>query len=479
MQGLSLKISQQQRLSPQQIQFVKLLQIPTAELAARIEEELEENPALEEGVEIRDSDEFDEKERETVEDLEREELEIGDYLQDDYAGYKMAGDSYDSHEESKERPMATVASAEEYLLMQIGFVLKDEREEMIAHQLIGSLEEDGYLRRNIESIVNDLAFTQGFNTDFVEVENVLKKIQVLDPAGIGARDLQECLSIQLHRRESDHPTCLLAIRLIDEYFDEFSKKHFVQLQQKLGIDESELKKAINLIKRLNPKPGGAEGGNLAPYLQPDFVVTNQHGKLDIKLNGKNAPELRVSKSFQEMLQTYDQGNKQQKEIKEAVTFIKHKLDAASWFIQAIQQRQGTLLKTMHSIVAQQYDFFLTGDDSSLKPMKMKEIAALIEMDVSTVSRVVSAKSVQTDFGIYPLKYFFSEGITHESGEDVSTREVKNILRDIIEQEPAHEPYPDETLELLLAEKGFVVKRRTVAKYREQLGIPVARLRKNL
>ncbi|RXK52604.1 RNA polymerase factor sigma-54 [Aquirufa rosea] len=479
MQGLSLKISQQQRLSPQQIQFVKLLQIPTAELAARIEEELEENPALEEGLEINDSDELDEQERETVDDWEREELEVGDYLQDDYAGYKMAGDSYDPNEESPERPMATVSSAEEYLLMQIGFVVKDEREELIAQQLIGSLEEDGYLRRNIESIVNDLAFTQGFITDAQEVEVVLKKIQTLDPAGIGARDLQECLSIQLHRRESDNPTCLLAIRLIDEFFEEFSKMHFAQLQQKLGVDEADLKKAVQLIKRLNPKPGGSEGGNWVPYLQPDFVVTNQSGKLDIKLNGKNAPELRVSKSFQEMLQTYNQGNKQQKEVKEAVTFIKHKLDAASWFIQAIQQRQGTLLKTMQSIVSQQYDFFLTGDDASLKPMKMKDVAALIDMDVSTVSRVVSAKSVQTDFGIYPLKYFFSEGISHESGEDVSTREVKNILREIIEQEPSQEPYPDEILENLLAERGFVVKRRTVAKYREQLGIPVARLRRKL
>ena len=478
MQGLSIKLSQQQKLSPQQIQLIKLLQIPTAELAARVEEELEQNPALEEGV---DSERFEEEgERETVEDLEREELEIGDYLQDDYAGYKMAGDSYDPNEEIRERPMATVPSAEEFLLMQIGFVVSGEREQLIAEQIIGSLEDDGYLRRNIESIVNDLAFTVGFETDYAEVEAVLMKVQQLDPAGIGARDLQECLSLQLHRHSvGEDAAHALAIQLIDTYFDDFSKRHYAALQQKLGVDEVALKQAIAVITRLNPKPGGTEAGEVAQFLQPDFIVTQVDGKLDIKLNGKNAPELRVSKSFQEMLQTYEKGNKQQKDIKEAVTFIKHKLDAASWFIQAIQQRQGTLMKTMESIVTKQYDFFLTGDDARLRPLKMKEIAADIAMDISTVSRVVSAKSVQTDFGMFPLKYFFSEGITHESGEDFSTREVKNILREIIAGEPHDAPYSDEDLEGILSERGFIVKRRTVAKYREQLGIAVARLRREL
>jgi RNA polymerase sigma-54 factor len=277
----------------------------------------------------------------------------------------------------------------------------------------------------------------------------------------------------------DEPAYVLAIKLIDQYFDEFSKKHFAQIQQKLGVDDTLLKQAIKIITRLNPKPGGTEVGEVAPYLQPDFIVTALEGKLEIKLNGKNAPELRVSRVFQEMLQTYSKGDKQQKDIKEAVTFIKHKLDAASWFISAIQQRQGTLLKTMESIVTRQYDFFLTGDDANLRPLKMKEIAALIEMDISTVSRVVSAKSVQTDFGMYPLKYFFTEGILNDSGEDFSTRELKNILREIIENESPSEPYSDEDLEQQLAERGFVVKRRTVAKYREQLGIAVSRLRKEL
>lgn len=478
MQGLSIKLSQQQKLSPQQIQLIKLLQIPTAELAARVEEELEQNPALEEGA---DAERFEEEgERETVEDLEREELEIGDYLQDDYAGYKMAGDSYDPNEEIRERPMATVPSAEEFLLMQIGFVVSGEREQLIAEQVIGSLEDDGYLRRNIESIVNDLAFTIGFETNYAEVEAVLMKVQQLDPAGIGARDLQECLSLQLHRKTFvDEVAHGLAIQLIDTYFDDFTKRHYAVLQQKLGVDEVALKQAIAVITRLNPKPGGTEAGEVAQFLQPDFIVTQVDGKLDIKLNGKNAPELRVSKSFQEMLQTYEKGNKQQKDIKEAVTFIKHKLDSASWFIQAIQQRQGTLMKTMESMVTKQYDFFLTGDDARLRPLKMKEIAADIAMDISTVSRVVSAKSVQTDFGMFPLKYFFSEGITHESGEDFSTREVKNILREIIAGEPHDAPYSDEDLEGILSERGFIVKRRTVAKYREQLGIAVARLRREL
>jgi RNA polymerase sigma-54 factor len=477
--GLSIKISQQQRLSPQQIQFVKLLQIPTAELAARVEEELEENPALEEVYDSDKSEDPENNEQSTVEDLEREELEIGDYLQDDYAGYKMAGDSYDANEEIRERPMATVPSAEEYLLMQIGFIVKTEREELIAQQLIGSLEDDGYLRRNIESIVNDLAFTQGFVTDYQEVESVLKMVQNLDPAGIGARDLQECLILQLQRRDLDQNYNRLALHLMEKHFDDFAKKHFGPIQQKMNLADKEFKKIISIITHLNPKPGGSSDGEVAPYLQPDFIVTNHLGKLDIKLNGKNAPDLKVSKSFQEMLQTYEKGGKEKKEIKEAVTFIKHKLDSASWFIQAIQQRQATLLKTMQCIVSLQYEFFTTGDDANLKPMKMKEIASIIEMDISTVSRVVSAKSVQSDFGIFPLKYFFSEGITNDSGEDISTRELKNILREIIENENPNDPHSDDELEKLLAEKGFSVKRRTVAKYREQLGIPISRMRRGI
>jgi len=477
MSKLSLKLSQQQKLSPQQIQFVKLLQIPSAELSNRIEEELEENPALEEGKE--ESNEFEEQEVSPLDELERDEFEVDDYLQDEYAGYKMAGDSYDSNEETKEKPIAVVPSAEEFLLMQVGFVVADEREQILAQQIIGSLDDDGYLRRNLESIVNDLEFTIGIITTFEELENVLHKVQQLDPPGIAARNLQECLSLQLHRRNHGEELLDLAIQIIDEHFEAFSKKHFSQLKQKLQVTDDQFKEVIKVITKLNPRPGSASEGDIAPMLNPDFIVQNIGGKLEIKLNGKNAPELRISRSFHEMLDTYEKGGKSNKEIKEAVSFIKQKLDAASWFIQAIQQRHATLLKTMQRIVEIQYDFFLTGDDSNLQPMKMKHIAELIEMDVSTVSRVVSSKSVQTDFGIYPLKYFFSEGITHESGKDFSTREVKNILREIIESEPSDQPYPDEQLEELLLERGFVVKRRTVAKYREQLGIAVARLRRRV
>lgn len=474
---IALKLSQQQKLSPQQIQFVKLLQIPTAELATRIEDELEENPALEEGSE--ESNEFEEQEVSHVDDLERDEFALDDYLQDDYAGYKMAGDSYDPNEEPRDRPIAVVPSSEEFLMMQVGFVVSNEREQLIAQQIIGSLDDDGYLRRNLESIVNDLEFTIGFVTNLEEVEHVLLKVHQLDPPGIGARNLQECLSIQLHRKNHGDEITELAIKVIDEHFEAFSKKHFPQLRHKLNISEDQFKQVISLVTKLNPRPGGTSEGDIAPIVQPDFIVSNVGGKLEVKLNGKNAPELRVSRSFHEMLDTYEKGGKENKEVKEAVSFIKHKLDAANWFIQAIQQRHATLLKTMQRIVEIQYEFFLSGDDADLKPMKMKLIAELIEMDVSTVSRVVSSKSVQTDFGIYPLKYFFSEGITHESGEDFSTREVKNILREIIESEPADQPYPDEQLEEILLERGFVVKRRTVAKYREQLGIAVARMRKRV
>ncbi|MEY4383200.1 MAG: hypothetical protein RI995_742 [Bacteroidota bacterium] len=474
---LALKLSQQQKLSPQQIQFVKLLQIPTSELAMRIEDELEENPALEEGSDA--SNEFEDQEVSHVDDLEREEFEVDDYLQDDYAGYKMAGDSYDPNEETRERPIAVVPSSEEFLMMQVGFVVANEREELIAQQIIGSLDDDGYLRRNLESIVNDLEFTIGFVTNLQEVEQVLHKVQQLDPPGIGARNLQECLSLQLHRKNHGDELTEWAIQLIDEHFDAFSKKHYPQLRQKLNLSEEQFKQVMSLVTKLNPRPGGTSDGEIAPIVQPDFIVSNIGGKLEVKLNGKNAPELRVSRSFHDMLDTYEKGGKENKEIKEAVSFIKHKLDAANWFIQAIQQRHATLLKTMQRIVEIQYEFFLSGDDAHLKPMKMKLIAELIQMDVSTVSRVVSSKSVQTDFGIYPLKYFFSEGITHESGEDFSTREVKNILKEIIASEPADQPYPDEQLEELLLERGFVVKRRTVAKYREQLGIAVARLRKKV
>lgn len=476
MARLALKLSQQQKLSPQQIQLVKLLQIPSAELAARIEEELEENPALEEGSELPESQDS-EMEHTRIEDLEQEEWNAGEYLQDDYAGYKMAGDAYDT-EEPRERVVVAMPSPEEFLMMQMRFVVQNEREQIIAQQLIGSLEDDGYLRRSLESIVNDLAFTIGFVCDLKEVEAVLKKVQQLDPAGIAARDLQECLSLQLHRKHHGDLDTERAIAIIDQYFDDFSKKHYETLMQRLGMEEEELKAAIRQITACNPKPGGTELGHAAPFLQPDFIIEKNGEHLEVKLNQDNAPELRVSKSFQSLLETYDEGARHQ-EVKEAVRFIKHKLDAAQWFIQAIKQRQSTLLRTMESMLQFQYEFFMTGDEGKLKPMKMKDIAQDIGMDVSTISRVVSAKSLQCEHGIFPLKYFFTEGISHESGAEVSIRQVQQMIRQLIQEEPSDQPYPDEQLEELLHDQGFIIKRRTIAKYREQMGIPVARMRRKL
>ncbi|GAB3992030.1 RNA polymerase factor sigma-54 [Spirosoma daeguense] len=481
MQKLSLAQSLQQKLSPQQIQFIKLLQIPTAELDARVEEELEINPALEEGMdeeyEQKDEDSFDE-----VEDYKDrdDDLDIDSYIQDeDYAGYKMQGDgSY--NDEDREMPLATSSSLTDSLLQQFGYLNLTEDQRTIGLQLIGSIEADGYIRRPLQAIVNDLAFGQNVLTDADEVEDVLLKIQTFDPPGIAARSLQECLILQLQRKDSSDPFNSLAIRIIDDYFDEFSKKHYDKIQRRLNISDDSLKKVIDVIIKLNPKPGSVESEDgTAQYLLPDFILTNNNGKLELSLNGKNAPELRISRSFADMLDTYDKSSKQNKALKETVSFVKQKLDAAKWFIDAIKQRQQTLLKTMNAIVQFQYDFFLTGDESKLRPMILKDIATLIDMDVSTVSRVASSKSVQTEFGLYPLKYFFSEGISTDTGEDVSSREVKNILRDLIDGEPKLNPLSDDKLEKILNDRGYNIARRTVAKYREQLNIPVARLRKQL
>ncbi|MBD2701482.1 RNA polymerase factor sigma-54 [Spirosoma sp. BT702] len=481
MQKLSLAQSLQQKLSPQQIQFIKLLQIPTAELDARIEEELEINPALEEGMD----EEFDQKDDDSFDEVDDykdsdNDLDIDSYIQDeDYAGYKMQGDG-NYNDEDREMPLATSSSLTDSLLQQFGYLNLTETQDTIGMQLIGSIEADGYIRRPLQAIVNDLAFGQNVLTDTDEVEEVLTKIQSFDPPGIAARSLQECLLLQLHRKDPSDPYNLLAIRIIEDFFDEFSKKHYDKIQRRLNISDDSLKKVIDVIIKLNPKPGSVESEDgTAQYLLPDFILTNNNGKLELSLNGKNAPELRISRSFADMLDTYDKSSKQNKALKETVSFVKQKLDAAKWFIDAIKQRQQTLLKTMNAIVQFQYDFFLTGDESKLRPMILKDIAMLIDMDVSTVSRVASSKSVQTEFGLYPLKYFFSEGISTDTGEDVSSREVKNILRDLIDAEPKLNPLSDDKLEKILNDRGYNIARRTVAKYREQLNIPVARLRKQL
>jgi RNA polymerase sigma-54 factor len=481
MQKLGLIQTLSQKLSPQQIQFIKLLQVPTAELETRVEEELEINPALEEGREESeqqndDEDEFDEK-SESVD----EEISFEDYLQDDYTGYKMQGDGNNPDDEDREIPVATSASLNDQLITQLGFLGLDERQEKIGNQLIGSIENDGYIRRELEAIINDLAFSMNIETDMDEVEEILRKIQSFDPPGIAARNLQECLLLQLERKLDHTADVELAIRIIEDCFVDFTKKHYDKITKKLNIqDEEELKCAVNLITKLNPKPGGASNGLVkTQYLIPDFLLTNNNGKLDLTLNSRNAPELRISRSYSEMMDTYDKSNKKDKKLRETATFVKQKLDSAKWFIDAIKQRQHTLLYTMRSIVNFQYDFFLTGDESNLKPMILKDIANEINMDISTVSRVANSKSVQTEFGIYPLKYFFSEGIATDSGDDVSSREVKQYLKDLVDQEDKSKPLSDDKLENLLKEKGYNIARRTVAKYREQLNIPVARLRKEL
>lgn len=482
MQKLGLSQSLQQKLSPQQIQFIKLLQVPTAELESRIEEELEINPALEEGEDQETPDNNSEEEEYQETSGSEEEIDIKDYLRDDdYSGYKMQGDGDDDDDREMPIPMST--TLHEQLMNQLDFLGLDERQYAIGKQLIGSIESDGYIRRELEAIVNDLAFSQGIETTAEEVEVVLKKIQTFDPPGIAARSLQECLLLQLDRMDNGHDIDVaVAKKIIAECFDEFTKKHYQKIQKKLETeDEDFVRDAMDLIVKLNPKPGGGSAAGAAKnqYIIPDFILTNNNGKLELALNSRNAPELRISRSYSEMFKAYDKSNKKDKKLKDAVTFVKQKLDAAKWFIDAIKQRQQTLLRTMRAIVDFQYDYFLEGDETKLKPMILKDIANMIGMDISTVSRVASSKAVQTDFGIFPLKYFFSEGISTESGEEVSSREVKQIIKDIIDNEDKSKPLSDDKLEKILNDKGYNIARRTVAKYREQLNIPVARLRKEI
>lgn len=489
MQKLSLHQSLQQKLSPQQIQFIKLLQVPTAELENRIEEELEINPVLEEGEDEQEeedkndpSDEPTEEKTETI--SSQEDIDIKDYLRDDdYNSYKTQSDGDGDDEDDREMPIPMGTSLHETLSTQLGFLGLNDHELTIGKQLIGSIEGDGYIRRDLDSIVNDLAFSQNIETNLEEVERILKRIQSFDPAGIAARNLQECLLLQLERMDDGQDVdVIVGKRILQECYEEFTKKHYAKILKKLDLDDEEyIKDAIELIVRLNPKPGGELNTGMAKnqYVIPDFILSNNNGKLELALNSRNAPELRISRSYSEMFKAYDKGDKKDKKLKEAVSFVKQKLDAAKWFIDAIKQRQHTLLRTMRAIVDFQYDYFLEGDETKLRPMILKDIAQIINMDISTVSRVASSKTVQTDFGVFPLKYFFSEGISTDSGEEVSSREVKQIIKDLIEGEDKNKPFSDDKLEDLLNEKGYNIARRTVAKYREQLNIPVARLRKEM
>src|SRR6478609_3467072 len=482
-----------QKLSPQQIQLMKLLQVPTAHLEERIKEELEENPALEQTEEDHDdqfdteqNDEFnsdDEFETEGSEE-EYENFDLSEYVADDdgeIAEYKTRDDNYPEAEENKTIPYKIETSFHEHLQEHLGMLKLDDQQKKISEQIVGSIDDDGYLRRETAAIVDDLAFRQNIDSNEAEVEQVIRMIQHFDPPGVAARNLQECLLLQLDRMQRDNKSVDLAIEVLTMYFDEFTKKHYDKIQRGLNIGDEELKQVINQIIRLNPKPGGnlSDMNKAESYVIPDFFIYNNGGMLELTLNSKNAPDLRISEGYREMLRDYEKGSKKDKRQKEAVLFIKQKIDAAKWFIDAIKQRQHTLLSTMQTIMDYQHEFFLTGDETTLRPMILKDIAERTGLDISTVSRVANSKFVQTEFGTYRLKFFFSESLSTESGEEVSTREVKKILSNLIEAESKKHPLSDEHLTEMLQQKGYNIARRTVAKYREQLNIPVARLRKEL
>ncbi|WP_295654596.1 RNA polymerase factor sigma-54 [uncultured Mucilaginibacter sp.] len=481
-----------QKLSPQQIQFIKLLQVPTVSLDTRIKEELEENPALEdlslsnmtepeEAYPDKDPDD-DNFNSDDSEQSDFDEFNIDDYLQDD--NVNDYGSRYDQNgdddEERKEIPIAVQSSFFESLQNQLDLVPLSDKDFRIGQQIIGSLDDDGYLRRPITSITDDLAFSQNVFAEDDEVEEMLKLIQQFDPPGVGARDLQECLLIQLRKKDPNDPIVKKAMIVVENYLDEFTRKHYDKLEKSLNLAPDELKGIVNEILKLNPKPGDSNEVNTKQMqVIPDFHISNNDGVLILTLNSKNAPELRVSRSYQDMFQHYDKAAQKDKKLREAVQFVKQKLDSAKWFIDAIKQRQQTLLKTMNAIMHYQYDFFLTGDERNLRPMILKDIADKIGMDISTVSRVANSKYVQTEFGTFLLKSFFSEAIQMDSGEEVSNKEVKKILEDFIGAEDKHHPLADEKLTDILKEHGYNIARRTVAKYREQMNIPVARLRKEL
>jgi len=478
-QSLSQKLLQ--KLSPQQIQLMKLLQVPTMELEQRIKEEIEENPALEEGREEREDvqDDFDDAE---VTDAEAD-FDINDYLDSDLPQYKTSVNNYSADDDEKAIPLSGGMSFHEVLTSQLGLRNLSEKESVIADTIIGNIDDDGYLRREIIAMVDDIAFGQNTTVSENEIEDVLFVIQDFEPAGVGARDLRECLLLQLERKHHGDISVYTAKKIIETSFEEFTKKHYEKIKKKFEIGDEDLKEAINEITKLNPKPGNSlkQSTNTNNFQQiiPDFILTEQDGELQLTLNGRNAPQLRVSKTYETMLRNYSEGVKATKSDKDAVMFVRQKLDSAKWFIDAIKQRQNTLLLTMNTILDFQKEFFLSGDETDLKPMILKDIAEIVQMDISTISRVANSKYISTPFGTFKLKYFFSESLSTTSGEEVSTREVKKILQDAVDAEEKRKPLTDQKLAELLKEKGYNIARRTVAKYREQLNIPVARLRKEI
>ena len=478
-QQLQIKLSQ--KLSPQQIQLMKLIQLSTLDLEQKIEAELGENPALETGAEeeiepLDNTEEYDDTTK-----IDTEEIDIDQYLSDDeIPSYRLYANNQSSDDEDRTIPVSEGISFHQYLFQQVGNLILNEEEIAIAEFLIGSIDDSGYIRRSNEELIDDLAFTQNIMVTQKQLDKVLRSIQSLDPPGVGARSLQECLSLQLSKKSKDRPEVIHAQEIIEKQFDHFSHKHYIKLQERIGISEEELKNALGIIAKLNPKPGGALSNMIQnTHIVPDFILTLEEGKIEVRLNRRNAPQLHVSQAYKEMLAGYQESTKKSKSQQEAVLFIKQKLDSAKWFIDAIVQRHQTLYLTINAIVAHQKEYFLSGDERMLRPMILKDIADAIGMDISTVSRVANSKYIETPYGVKLLKTFFSEGLKNEEGEDVSSIEIKTILENLIGGENKKKPLTDQALSLALKEKGYIVARRTVAKYREQLDIPVARMRKEL
>ena len=477
-QQLQIKLSQ--KLSPQQIQLMKLIQLSTQELEQKVEAELGENPALESGLELPEpataEDDYDERTT-----IEADEIDVDQYLSDDeIPSYRLYSNNYSNEDEHRIVPVSGGVSFHQHLLQQAGNLILNDHEMQVAEFIIGSIDDSGYLRRTNEELMDDLAFTQNLFVEPQELKKIIKAVQALDPPGVGARSLQECLLLQLKKKKNDRPEIDHAIAILEQEFDHFSHKHYAKLQDRLGINEEQLKTAITLISKLNPKPGGALSSTIQnTHVVPDFILIVEEGEITVELNRRNAPQLKISNQYKEMLSGYQVSSVKSKSQQEAVQFIKHKLDAAQWFIDAIHQRHHTLNITINAIIEHQKEYFLTGDERLLKPMILKDIADKVSMDISTISRVANSKYIETPYGVKLLKSFFSEGMKNEEGNDVSTIEIKKILEQLIEGENKKKPLTDDTLSKLLKEKGYLVARRTVAKYREQLDFPVARLRKEL
>ena len=469
-----------QKLSPQQIQLMKLLQVPTVELEQRIKQEIEENPALEEGEQEKEiDDKNDEYEDADAAENSLDDFNIDNYLDDDVPDYRLSARNHSPEADEKAIPLAGGKTFQEVLQQQVALRIKDEQQLIIADHIIGNLDDAGYLRRELFNIVDDLAFSQNIIINEQEIEEVLKTIQELEPYGVGARDLRECLLIQLRKKTKTVPI-VTAEEILDRFFEEFTKKHYSKITTRLDITELDVKEALAEIVKLNPKPGNSliDTNKVTQHIIPDFIVSDNNGEIHLELNNRNAPQLKVNRQYAEMLRAYDQSKRSERD-KEAIVFVKQKIDSAKWFIDAIKQRQQTLLVTMQAIINYQEAFFRSGDETDLRPMILKDIAEIVNMDISTISRVANSKHVSTPFGTFILKYFFSESLSTDSGEEVSTREVKRILQDAVEQEDKRKPYTDEKLTNILKAKGYNIARRTVAKYREQLNISVARLRKEL